>query len=112
MPTISLLNRHAFAAGFMLAMYHDYRIQNPEKGFLCVNELEFGVPLQTPMMSIFREKLTPATFRHVVLEAHRFGGKKSLEAGIVDALGGIEEALAFIRDRKLPSKADTEFMVL
>lgn len=107
MPTVCLLNGHAFAGGFMLAMYHDYRIQNPDKGFLCVNELEFGVPLQTPMMSIFREKLTPTTFRSVVLEAHRFGGHASLKAGIVDAVGGLDEVVGLIRDRKLLTKAAT-----
>ncbi|KAJ5875383.1 uncharacterized protein N7473_012730 [Penicillium subrubescens] len=107
MPTVCLLNGHAFAGGFMLAMYHDYRIQNPDKGFLCVNELEFGVPLQTPMMSIFTEKLTPTTFRSVVLEAHRFGGHASLKAGIVDAVGGLDEAVGLIRDRKLLNKAAT-----
>ncbi|KAJ5675219.1 uncharacterized protein N7477_005153 [Penicillium maclennaniae] len=107
MPTVCLLNGHAFAGGFMLAMYHDYRIQNPDKGFLCINELEFGVPLQTPMMSIFREKLPATTFRNVVLEAHRFGGKASLHAGIVDGLGGLEEAVALIRGRKLLNKAET-----
>jgi enoyl-CoA hydratase/carnithine racemase len=107
MPTVCLLNGHAFAGGFMLAMYHDYRVQNPEKGFLCVNELEFGVPLQTPMMSVFREKLTPTTFRNVVLEAHRFGGKAALQAGIVDALGGLDETLSLIKDRKLLGKAAT-----
>jgi enoyl-CoA hydratase/carnithine racemase len=107
MPTVCLLNGHAFAGGFMLAMYHDYRIQNPNKGFLCVNELEFGVPLQTPMMSIFREKLVPTTFRSVVLEAHRFGGPASLKAGIVDAVGGLDEVVGLIRDRKLLNKAAT-----
>ena len=107
MPTVCLLNGHAFAAGFMLAMYHDYRIMNPDRGFLCINELEFGVPLQTPMMSIFREKLTPVVFRTVVLEAHRFGGRNALQANIVDAVGGAEEALALIQTRKLQTKAAT-----
>ncbi|CAG7917857.1 unnamed protein product [Penicillium olsonii] len=107
MPTVCLLNGHAFAGGFMLAMYHDYRIMNPDRGFVCVNELEFGVPLQTPMMSIFREKLTPITFRNVVLEAHRFGGRNALQAGTVDAVGGIEETLALIQERKLQTKAAT-----
>ncbi|KAJ5698757.1 hypothetical protein N7462_000762 [Penicillium macrosclerotiorum] len=107
MPTICLLNGHAFAGGFMLAMYHDYRVQNPEKGFLCVNELEFGVPLQTPMMAIFREKLIPTSFRNVVLEARRFGGKDSLQAGIVDAVGGLEEVIELILSRKLLNKAET-----
>ncbi|OJJ46192.1 hypothetical protein ASPZODRAFT_97856 [Penicilliopsis zonata CBS 506.65] len=107
MPTVCLLNGHAFAGGLMLAMYHDYRIQNPSRGFLCVNEIDFGVPLQTPMMSIFRQKLTPATFRDLVLEAKRFGGPASLQAGLVDGLGGLEETLAFIRERGLQTKAAT-----
>ncbi|RAL04606.1 enoyl-CoA hydratase/isomerase family protein [Aspergillus ibericus CBS 121593] len=107
MPTISLLNGHAFAGGLMLAMYHDYRIQNPHKGFLCINELEFGVPLQAPMMSIFREKLTPSVFRSVVLEARRFPGPEALKVGIVDGLGGMEETLGFVEQRKLVKMPET-----
>ncbi|KAJ5712429.1 hypothetical protein N7493_008897 [Penicillium malachiteum] len=107
MPTVCFLNGHAFAGGFILAMYHDYRVQNPEQGFLCLNELELGVPLQTPMMQIFREKLTPITFRNVVLEAHRFTGKDSLQAGIVDAVGGMDAVLRLIHERKLFDKAAT-----
>ncbi|PKY07164.1 enoyl-CoA hydratase/isomerase family protein [Aspergillus campestris IBT 28561] len=108
MPTVALLNGHAFAGGLMLAMYHDYRIQNPAKGFLCINELEFGVPLQSPMMHVFREKLPPATFRTVVLGAKRFGGPEAQAAGIVDGVGGLDETLAFIRERTLhKNKADT-----
>lgn len=107
MPTVCLLNGHAFAGGFMLAMYHDYRVMNPDRGFLCVNELEFGVPLQTPMMAIFREKLSPIALRSVVLEAHRFGGRLALQTGIIDAVGGVEEALALIQDRKLQTKGAT-----
>lgn len=34
MPTVALLNGHTFAGGLILAMHHDYRIQNPTKGFL------------------------------------------------------------------------------
>lgn len=107
MPTIALVNGHSFAAGFMLAMYHDYRIQNPTRGFLCVNELDFGVALQAPMMSIFREKLTPPVSRDVVLGAKRWGGAEALAAGIVDGLGGLEETVQLIHERGLQSKAET-----
>ncbi|KAM0118862.1 hypothetical protein ACP6JC_004483 [Aspergillus fumigatus] len=107
MPTICLLNGHAFAGGLMLAMYHDYRIQNPTKGFLCINELEFGVPLQSPMMSIFREKLSPSAFRDLILEARRFAGPQSVAVGLVDGVGGLEETLQLIRERGLQTKAAT-----
>ena len=50
MPTIALMNGHAFAAGLMLAMFHDYRVMNPHRGFVCLNELEFGAHLPAPSM--------------------------------------------------------------
>lgn len=88
----------------MLAMYHDYRIFNPSKGFLCLNELDFGVPLRPPMSSVFREKLHPSIYKSMVLEAKRFSGKDALEAGIVDALGGLDEVLVMVKERKLAEK--------
>jgi hypothetical protein len=72
MPTIALLNGHTFAGGLMVAMMHDYRIMNPHKGFLCLNELVLGVGLRPPMCSVFREKVGAATFRRMILEAVRF----------------------------------------
>ncbi|RDL36589.1 uncharacterized protein BP5553_05941 [Venustampulla echinocandica] len=107
MPTVALVNGHAFAGGFMTAMYHDYRIFNPSRGFLCLNELDLGVPLRPAMSSIFRQKLTPAVYKVMVIEARRFGAKEALDSGIVDGLGGLQEALKFIEERKLVTKGST-----
>jgi Delta3-Delta2-enoyl-CoA isomerase len=105
MPTVALINGHAFAGGLMLAMFHDYRIQNPSKGFLCLNELEFGAPLKPPMASIFREKLSsPLTYRNMVIEAKRFTAQDALKEGIIDGLGGLDEALQLINQRNLIAK--------
>lgn len=49
MPTVAWMNGHAFAGGLMLAMHHDYRVMNAERGFACLNELEFGAPLKSPV---------------------------------------------------------------
>ncbi len=91
----------------MLAMYHDYRVFNPTRGFLCLNELDLGVPLKPAMSSIFRQKLSPQVYKLMVLEAKRFSGKEALEGGIVDALGGMEECLGLVKERKLTEKAKT-----
>ncbi|KHE82281.1 ClpP/crotonase [Neurospora crassa] len=107
MPTIALLNGHAFAGGLMLAMHMDYRIMNPSRGFACVNELDFGVPLKPAMSAIFRAKCTPTTYRSLVLEAHRFGGGEAKEAGIVDATGGLQEVIQFVQEKKLTEKGKT-----
>ncbi|CZT45922.1 related to enoyl-CoA hydratase/isomerase [Rhynchosporium secalis] len=107
MPTVALVNGHAFAGGVMLAMYHDYRIFNPTRGFLCLNELDLGVPLKPAMSSIFRQKLTPGVYKIMVLEAKRFSGKEAFENGIVDGLGGMEETMKFIEERLLTQRAKT-----
>jgi enoyl-CoA hydratase/carnithine racemase len=105
MPTIALMNGHAFAGGLMFAMYHSYRVFNPSRGFLCLNELDFGYPLKPAMSSIFREKIPfPAVYRSLVLEAKRFGAKEALDGGIVDVLGGMDEALILVNGRKLIEK--------
>jgi hypothetical protein len=80
---------------------------NPARGFACINELEFGVPLKPAMSSIFRLKLAPASYRSLVLEAHRFGGQAAVDAGIADRLGGLDAVLALVKERKLTGKAKT-----
>ncbi|KAI9882932.1 MAG: hypothetical protein M1823_005318 [Watsoniomyces obsoletus] len=108
MPTIALINGHAFAGGFMLAMHHDYRVFNPERGFLCLNELEFGVALYPPMSSVFRQKLpNPSTYRDIVLEARRYAAQDALKEGIVDTLGKLPETLQLVRERNLLTKASS-----
>ena len=91
----------------MLAMMHDYRIMNPSKGYLCLPELHMGIPFQPAMISIFREKLTALTFRKLVLEAQRYKASDALEDGILDGLGGLDEAMAFARKIGLPGFGDT-----
>ena len=108
MPTLALINGHAFAAGLMTAMHHDYRIMNPHRGFLCLNELDFGAPLKPPMASIFRQKLPrPDTYRTMVLESKRFNALEALKEGIVDGLGGWEETKGFIEEMKLIGRGDS-----
>jgi enoyl-CoA hydratase/carnithine racemase len=106
-PTIAWLNGHAFAGGLMTAMYHDYRVFNPTRGFLCLNELEFGAPLMPPMSTIFRQKCTPSTYRSLVQEAHRFNGPKALEERLVDSLGAWPEVMALVAEKKLIVKGTT-----
>lgn len=39
-PTIASVGGHGFAAGFGLAMAHDFRVMNGNRGYLCMNEIE------------------------------------------------------------------------
>ena len=106
MPTLAVMPGHAFAAGFMTAMMHDYRIMNPHRGYLCLNELDFGAPLQPPMASIFRQKVpSPNTYRTIVLESKRIGALEGLKEGLLDSVGGVEEAITLIQEMRLLDRA-------
>ncbi|RVX69788.1 hypothetical protein B0A52_06433 [Exophiala mesophila] len=107
MPTVALINGHAFAGGLMTAMFQDYRIMNPHKGFVCLNELDFGAALQPAMATVFRIKLSMSTFSNMVLESRRYPALEALKEGIIDGLGGIDETLAFIKEYKLVEKAQS-----
>ena len=108
MPTVALMPGHAFAGGFMTAMMHDYRLMNPHRGFLCLNELDFGAPLKPPMASIFRQKVpNPNTYRTMILESKRYGALEALKEGLIDGLGGVEEVVVFVKEMALIDRGKT-----
>ncbi|KAL9072352.1 MAG: hypothetical protein Q9161_003671 [Pseudevernia consocians] len=87
---------------------HDYRLMNPHRGFLCLNELDFGAPLKAPMASVFRQKVpNPNTFRTMVLESKRYGALEGLKEGLVDGLGGMEEVVVFVKEMALLDRGKT-----
>lgn len=64
--------------------------------------------IPTALLSIMREKVTSASvFRAMVLEGKRFNSNEAYSAGLVDALGGLEEAVKFAEERKLVEKAES-----
>ena len=91
----------------MTAMAHDYRIMNPHRGFVCLNELDFGAMLRGPMASLFRVKIGMTTFRNMVMESRRYPALEALKEGLLDGVGGVDEALAFIEEMKLVQKAQS-----
>ena len=73
-----------------------------------MNEVHFGATMDPGLLGIFKAKVpSPATFRSLILEGHRFTAQQALREGLVDALGGREEAMKFIQDRELVKKGDS-----
>jgi enoyl-CoA hydratase/carnithine racemase len=105
MPTIALINGHAFGAGFFLALAHDYSIQNPSRGYMCLPEIDLGLVIPSSIVVMIKSKLPSSQlYRDAAIEGRRYTGPESLKSGIVDALGGLNEALKLIDERKLISK--------
>jgi enoyl-CoA hydratase/carnithine racemase len=85
MPTAAALNGHAFGAGAMLAMAHDYRVMRVDRGFFCFPEVDIRIPFTPGMAALIQAKLTPAAAVASMTTGRRFGGADALQFAIVDA---------------------------
>ena len=83
-PTVAAINGHAFAAGGMLALAHDFRVMRADRGFFCLNEVDIGLPLHPGMVALVKSRLGAGVLRDVVLTGARIGGAEAFERGIVD----------------------------
>ncbi|KAI9262715.1 ClpP/crotonase-like domain-containing protein [Sporodiniella umbellata] len=90
-PTVAVINGHAFAGGCMFALAHDYRIMREDRGYICMNEVDLPSSLSSGMSSIIRQKTTPTIYRDMILQARRFGAKDALQCGLVDAVSSEKE---------------------
>ncbi|KAL0423878.1 UNVERIFIED_CONTAM: Enoyl-CoA delta isomerase 1, peroxisomal [Sesamum radiatum] len=86
MPTIAAVTGHASAAGFILALSHDYLLMRKDRGFLYVSELDIKHKIPHWFMSIMKSKIaSPKVWRDVVLEAAKIPAATGVEWGIVDS---------------------------
>ena len=89
-PTVAAINGHAFAAGCFLSLACDYRIMREDRGWICVSEVDVGVPIGDAMMGLLQAKVPAATAREAVLTGRRYTADEAIAAGLVD--GKADEA--------------------
>jgi enoyl-CoA hydratase/carnithine racemase len=83
-PTVAAINGHAFAAGGMLALAHDFRVMRADRGFFCLPEVDIQLPLAPGMTALIKNRLSPQVFRDTILTGARIGGADAQARGIVD----------------------------
>lgn len=89
-PTVAALNGHAFGAGAMLAMAHDYRVMRDDRGYFCFPEVDIHIPFTDGMAALIMAKLTARAAVDSMTTGRRFTGPDALDAGIVDAVAPLE----------------------
>jgi enoyl-CoA hydratase/carnithine racemase len=84
-PTAAAVVGHAFGAGAMLAIAHDYRVMREDRGFFCFPEVDIHIPFTPGMAALIQAKLTPQAAIASMTTGRRFGGADAHEHGLVDA---------------------------
>ena len=100
-PTICALNGHTFGAGFMFALSHDFRIMREDRGFLCANEMQLGLPIPRPELALFKHKIPANAFFETVQLSKRWTGIAALESGIIQGIGHYDDLLNLATEKAL-----------
>jgi enoyl-CoA hydratase/carnithine racemase len=105
-PTAAAVVGHAFGAGAMLALAHDFRVMRADRGYFCFPEVDIRIPFTPGMAALIQAKLTPQAAVASMTTGRRFGGDDAASLGIVDALAGEGEVTAAAVDllRRLDGK--------
>lgn len=93
MPTAAAIGGHAFGAGAMLAVAHDYRVMRADRGFFCFPEADIRIPFTNGMAALIQAKVPPKTAIAAMTTGRRFGGTDALAYDLVDAAVGADEVL-------------------
>lgn len=88
MPTAAAVVGHAFGAGAMLAIAHDFRVMRADRGFFCFPEVDINIPFTPGMAALIQAKLTPHAAVASMTTGRRFGGADAAGIGIVDTTAG------------------------
>ncbi|PRC43262.1 enoyl-CoA hydratase [Mycobacterium sp. ITM-2017-0098] len=84
LPTVAAVNGHAFGAGSMLAIAHDYRVMRDDRGYFCFPEVDIHIPFTPGMAALIQAKVPPQTAVTAMTTGHRYGGTEALTAALVD----------------------------
>jgi enoyl-CoA hydratase/carnithine racemase len=105
-PTVAAINGHAFAAGAMLALAHDFRVMRADRGFFCLPEVDIKIPLAPGMRALIQSRLTPTVLRDTILTGKRIGGMEAKDLGIVDEAVPADQVLprAVVRAAAMANK--------
>jgi enoyl-CoA hydratase/carnithine racemase len=69
----------------MLALACDARVMREDRGYLCLPEVDIGLPFTPGMTALLKARLTAAAAREAMLTGRRYSAPQALDAGIIDA---------------------------
>ena len=101
-PTAAAVVGHAFGAGAMLALAHDFRVMRADRGYFCFPEVDIRIPFTPGMAALIQAKLTPQAAVASMTTGRRFGGDDAVSLGLVDAVAAGDAVTAAAVDLLRP----------
>ncbi|MDQ1179516.1 MULTISPECIES: enoyl-CoA hydratase-related protein [unclassified Rhodococcus (in: high G+C Gram-positive bacteria)] len=102
LPTVAAVNGHAFGAGAMFALAHDFRTMRADRGYYCFPEVDIDIPFTPGMAALIQAKLSPQDAVVAMTTGHRYGGDDALAARLVDAIAPDDEVVGAAIERITP----------
>jgi Delta3-Delta2-enoyl-CoA isomerase len=91
--TVAAVNGHAFGAGALLAIAHDFAVMREDRGYWCMPEADLGLPLTPEYVSLLTARLPSRTAHEALVTGRRYGGPDALAAGIVHQVAAEHEVV-------------------
>lgn len=93
MTTVAAINGHAFAGGAFLALSHDFRFMRSDRGWICLPEVDLGIPLGPVFMAITRHNVPAFLLREMQYTARRYTAEECEAHHIVTRALALDELL-------------------
>ncbi len=105
-PTVAAINGHAFGGGAFLAFCLDFRFMRSDRGWICLPEVDLGMPLG-PVLTAISKRVVPLTLlEEMQYTARRLTAQECVERHIINRVCSLEslldEAMAFARALNKP----------
>ena len=93
MPTVAAIQGHAFAGGAMLALAHDVRVMREARGYLCLPEVDLGMPFGAGFAALIGAKVPQPALHRMTVLGERLPAATALELGVVDHVAALDEVV-------------------
>lgn len=103
LPVVAKVNGHAIAAGAVLALCADVRVQRIDRGWFSLPEVDLGAGFTPFLVELLRTKISPEFIAEATLTGRRYGGTDAVAAGVAYAAHDVDvlehEAIRLCRSR-------------
>ena len=82
--TVAAIQGHAFAAGAMFSLAHDFRVMRADRGYWCLPEVDINMAFSPGMAALIQVRLAPQAAHEAMVTGRRYSGTDAEAAGIID----------------------------